>query len=658
MKKLLYIPLFLFLALLGSCDDMEDYNPAPDENETDITEIGTAEMYILSEGLFNLNNSALARYTFKNNQLVPSYFLRINQRGLGDTANDMALYGSKLYVVVNVSSQLEVIDFPTGKTLKRIPVLTANGSSRQPRNIAFHKEKAYLCSFDGTVARIDTASLAIEEYVTVGRNPDDLCVQNAKLYVSNSGGLDQPHYDNTVSVIDIATFKELKKITVGNNPGKIAADDYGNVFVSVRGDLTSESSSLVQIDSKTDEVLRTIHEPVLDFAIDNERMYLYSYNHHTKSSAFKVYDLLKETIIQHNFIQDGTQITTPYAITVNPYSGNVYMTDAYDYKVRGDVLCFDQQGVLQFRLNNVGINPNAIVFSDIASKSVIDDDEKDPDAPSAFASKVLAYVPAPGQFMNTTASAYRAGYTEKEVLAYATEQVKNRSLISLGAYGGYIILGFDQTIPNVVGAYDFKIYANANYNSSITGAKAGSSEPGIVLVSKDSNGNGLPDDEWYELAGSEYHSDKVIQNYEITYYRPSGVLTDVRWTDNQGGEGVIPRNTYHTTNDYYPAWVTQDQLTFVGSRLPNNGVQAADGSDSWLQYQFPWGYADNHPNNSEYAQFKIDWAVDSAGNAVMLDGVDFVKIYTAVNQVCGWMGENSTEVSTIENLHFNNNTNN
>ena len=102
-------------------------------------------------------------------------------------------------------------------------MLRDNGSSRQPRSIAFDKDKAYVCSFDGTVARIDTTSLEIEAIITAGRNPDDICVQNNKLYVSNSGSLDYsgPGVDNTVSVIDITTFKETKKIEVGPNPGKI-----------------------------------------------------------------------------------------------------------------------------------------------------------------------------------------------------------------------------------------------------------------------------------------------------------------------------------------------------------------------------------------------------------------------------------------------------
>ena len=89
--------------------------------------------------------------------------------------------------MVNVSSTVEVIDLQSGLSVKQIPMLTDNGSSRQPRAITFDSGKAYVCSYDGTVARIDTASLEIDGVAEVGRNPEDLCVQDGKLYVSNSG---------------------------------------------------------------------------------------------------------------------------------------------------------------------------------------------------------------------------------------------------------------------------------------------------------------------------------------------------------------------------------------------------------------------------------------------------------------------------------------
>lgn len=651
------LPLFY-----ASCDDMED-KPVTSTVEGQITETGTAEIYILSEGLFNLNNSSLTRYSFRTHQLKTNYFSTINKRGLGDTANDIALYGNKLYIVVNVSSTLEVVDFTTGQSIKQIPMRTENGSSRQPRHIAFHKDKAYVCSFDGTVARIDTTSLEIEATVKAGRNPESLCVQNEKLYVSNSGGLDYTEgigVDNTVSVIDLASFTEIKKITVGPNPGCILPDSENFVYVATHGkNIVEGDYHLVKINSRTDEVERVFDERVMNFAIQGNVGYLYNYNYQTEDASIKMFNLQTGETIREHFITDGTQIHTPYGIHINPYSGNIYITEAYSYTVTGDVLCFNQNGQLQFRLNRIGLNPNTVVFSNRASSTDTEEEEQpSPDAPSAYANKVLAYRPAPGQFMNTSTTAYEKGFSAEDVRRKAEEKLKDPylCLLSLGGFGGSIVVGFDHTVPNISGAYDFKIYGNASYDSfgTLTGALGGSSEPGIVLVSKDVNGNGLADDEWYELKGSEYDSKHTIKDYAITYHRPASPLSSVKWTDNQGNTGYVYRNETHTKNDYYPAWIEEDEMTFYGSRLKDNAVNEPRPGmpEHWVGYCYAYGYADNHPNDEKGALFKIDWAVDKEGRAVKLDGIDFVKIYTAVNQYCGWMGEISTEVQAVEDLHF------
>lgn len=651
MMKYKYLILFVFGLLIHACDDITDKD-SPENNGGSNTETGTAGIYVLSEGLFNLNNSTLMFHSLKNGQTDTDYFRSKNHRGLGDTANDMAIYGSKLYIVVNVSSQIEVIDRASGLSLKRIPVLNENGSSRQPRYIAFHKDKAYVCSFDGTVARIDTTSLEIEEYATVGRNPDGICVQGDKLYVSNSGGLDWDGIgvDNTVSVVSTEPFKEIKKIQVGYNPGRIRADNYGHVYVATRGkDISAGDYNFVQIDTRTDEVKQIYDEKVMNFAINDQLAYLYNFNYTTQDSQIKVFNLQTGTTLREDFITDETEINTPYGIYVNPYSGNIYITDAYNYLVRGDVLCFNPQGKLIYRLTNIGQNPNTVVFSDKDTQSGNDD----PDTPqaAAFANKVLEYRPAPTQFMNTDLTAYKEGYTANEVLKYATECIQKRYSLTLGGFGGYIVLGFHQPIRNVAGEYDFKIYGNAYYNMYGTDKPGGNAEPGIVFVAKDINGNGLPDDEWYELAGSEYNTETETRGYEITYYRPEPENADVRWTDNQGNEGFIFRNGFHTQNSYYPAWITEDKITFQGTRLKDNAINE---NGTWVNYCYAWGYADNHPNNTEASNFKIDWAVDTKGNKITLDEIDFVKIYTAVNQYAGQTGEISTEIVTIENLHFNN----
>ena len=285
---------------------------------------------------------------------------------------------------------------------------------------------------------------------------------------------------------------------------------------------------------------------------------------------------------------------------------------------------------------------------------------------SPYISRVYEYCPAPGQFVNEMPR-YEPGDDYADMLRKCEESISgtNDIMISLGGYGGYVTFGFDHTVINVPGEKDFQIFGNAFYELANPDERGGSAEPGIVMVSYDTNCNGLPDDEWYELAGSEYYKSQTLHDYSITYSPPdparipeedeTGFLSDVRyipWRDSLGMSGYITRNVYHGQS-YYPLWVAGDELTFRGTCLAPNGVDTSGTGRYYVLYAYDWGYVDNHPNDySDLNSFDISWAVDRDGNPVRLPGVDFIRVYTGVNQSCGWLGETSTELSKAIDLHI------
>lgn len=98
--------------------------------------------------------------------------------------------------------------------------------------------------------------------------------------------------------------------------------------------------------------------------------------------------------------------------------------------------------------------------------------------------------------------------------------------------------------------------------------------------------------------------------------------------------------------------MSDNELTFKGTLLAPNGVDSSGTGRYYILYTYPWGYVDNHPNDYEdLNSFDIGWAVDKNGNTVNLPGIDFVRVYTGVNQYCGWLGETSTELSKARDLH-------
>ena len=270
-------------------------------------------------------------------------------------------------------------------------------------------------------------------------------------------------------------------------------------------------------------------------------------------------------------------------------------------------------------------------------------------ASNAKFNRVYEFLPAPGQFINE-------GYvaqTMDEATEYAESRLQSgNSYVSLGGFGGYIVVGFDHSIEN-----------DGDYNIQIKGNSfSGSSEPGIVWVMQDENGDGLPNDTWYELKGSEFGTGTEIRDYCITYYRPKGAQMPVLWEDNRGGSGYIDYlGSFHRQDYYYPEWVAEDSYTLRGTCISPKNEEIRPGY--WFNGDFEWGYADNFgsdrlTDDDNYAaaangnHFKIDDAVTFDGKPANLKYIDFVKVQCAVNAKSGWLGEISTEVLDFNDFNL------
>jgi hypothetical protein len=268
-----------------------------------------------------------------------------------------------------------------------------------------------------------------------------------------------------------------------------------------------------------------------------------------------------------------------------------------------------------------------------------------------YISEVLEYKPAPGQYINS--SPWGTPNSVNSLVG-----VVNGSL-SLGAFGGYVVFTFENPVendPENPFGIDLTIFGNPLNEWS---------EQGIVSVMKDENNNGLPDDTWYELAGSDYFFSSTVKNYEVTYTNPAQAsAADVPWTDNQGNSGAILANGYHT-QQYYP--LTDSFPDVTSNEYTLNGTLVADEVDMTLSsyvksYRKAFGYVDNNlrgsapytvpdnpytpeKENSGGDAFDISWAVNEDGDYVDLDVIHFVKVHTAVLADAGWLGEVSTELT-------------
>lgn len=219
-------------------------------------------LYILNEGVMGMGNSSIDFYDFADGTYVTDAFPAANPDvplGLGDTGNDLAVYGGKLWAVMNGSDLVEVMDASTMEHIRAIDVPAC-------RDITFSGRYAYVTSWAGNVSddgdrtgmvyRIDINSLSIAGTVEVGYQPEDIAALDGKIYVANSGGMTDG-YDNRLSIIDEESFSLERTVEIAANICDIAPDAYGRLWISSPGDYYSVHSGIYVYDTVSGTVLQS-----------------------------------------------------------------------------------------------------------------------------------------------------------------------------------------------------------------------------------------------------------------------------------------------------------------------------------------------------------------------------------------------------------------
>lgn len=351
-RFLLYICILLFVS---ACRDDVMVVPPMEADTGDKSIVADyIGMYVLNEGNMGSNKSTLDYLDFTtgiyNRNIYPSRNPS-QVKELGDVGNDIKIYGSKLWMVINCSNKVEVADAQTAVSQGHVNIPNC-------RFIAFHEGFAYISSYVGKVGgssvigsvyKVDTLTLKVTDRIDVGYQPEELVVVDGKLYVANSGGynaLQGKSYDQTVSVVDLQSFHETKKIVVAPNLFRIRRDRHGQLWVASRGDYFQYSSRLYLL--KDDAVADSIDTPVADMAFRGDSLLYYgaTIDPFTGSSRmnYGIINTSTRQIVNTQLIDNTQQIEMPYGMMVHPVTGDIYIMDATNYVSSGKLFCFDADG--------------------------------------------------------------------------------------------------------------------------------------------------------------------------------------------------------------------------------------------------------------------------------------------------------------------------
>ncbi|HZW09597.1 MAG TPA: hypothetical protein VFF69_06820 [Phycisphaerales bacterium] len=294
-------------------------------------------------------------------------------------------------------------------------------------------------------------------------------------------------------------------------------------------------------------------------------------------------------------------------------------------------------------------------------------------AQSDFATRVIAYRPAPGQFVQNPAFNDPTAALGPPVGA-GTHDGDETKLATLGGFGGYLVLGFDRPVrddPKNRLGLDFIVFGNSFWSGGDPNRRW--AEAATVEISEDANRNGLADDAWYLIPGSHLPV-------------PAQRLESQTWDDDTRDGAFPPAYDWWVPPGEHGLWQTW------GFRLPADPFESSivliNPNGPFATEEGVWGYADLSPtlvlgdidgdnvvedpsiSPGEFYTapddpfevgvdggsgggdaFDIAWAIDAAtGAPAGLSGFDFIRITNATNVVLGPFGERSAEVCAVADV--------
>jgi len=315
--------------------------------------------YLLNEGNMGSNKASLDYYDYATATYTRNIYQQANPsvaQSLGDVGNDLVIYGSRLYAVINCSNLVEVMDASTARHIGTLHIPNC-------RYLCFDGPYGYVTSYAGPVLidqnykqrgyvqRFDTATLQLLDTCHVGFQPDGIRVVGNRIYVANSGGYMVPNYESTVSVIDLSSFRRIARIEVARNLHRLCADSYGMLWITSRGDYYEQPSRLYCLDTESGLLVDSVPVAVSGLWLDGDSLYIYgsefSYVTMDWTTTYGIVDVRTHRLLTASFITDGTEgdIRKPYGLMVHPVTKEIYITDAGDYVSPGRLLCYSSAGI-------------------------------------------------------------------------------------------------------------------------------------------------------------------------------------------------------------------------------------------------------------------------------------------------------------------------
>lgn len=276
------------------------------------------------EGNFGWGNASMSVYNTETKVNVNQVFNTQNNLPLGDVFQSATLFNGDLFIVVNNSNKIEVVDTTNFMSKGAITGLTS------PRYfMGVSQSKAYVSDlYANAITIVNPFTFQITGTIPVSDWTEQMILLNQTAYVTQKG-------TNQVLLIDVVTDAIVDSITVGREPNSLVLDAFDNLWVLCSGGVNEVTPSLVQINTTTNTIMKNLlfnsaSESPNNLQIDTSKTQLLYLNDNLYQQS------ITATAIDDNPILNAGN-TVFYGLGVNPYNNEIYLSDAIDYVQAGKV---------------------------------------------------------------------------------------------------------------------------------------------------------------------------------------------------------------------------------------------------------------------------------------------------------------------------------
>lgn len=333
---------------------------------------GRKGVFICCEGNFMYGNASLSFYDRDRKTCDNQIFFNTNNFPIGDVLQSAKINGNELYLSVNNSGKIYVVDQNNMVYKHTIKGLVS------PRYIEFIDEtKAYVTDlYSPSIAVLDTRSFEVTKGIEIGYSPTGKPIGTEEMvrfgdYVFTCSW----SFGNKIYKIDTRTDELVDSLTVTKQPNSLVLDPNGKLWVLSDGSYVGSPigkvpAALTRIDAATFRTEETF--TFSDDKISPSRLRIYGNDlffvygkvvigNIETSERFGVYrmNISATALPQTPFIEAGKRLI--YGLGIDPSNGDIYFADAIDYVQKGIVYRYDKTGALIDSFK-VGITPNHFCF--------------------------------------------------------------------------------------------------------------------------------------------------------------------------------------------------------------------------------------------------------------------------------------------------------